>query len=125
MASVNNQVVFITGGAAGVGAEVARRLHRQGAKLVLTDVDAAAQQFMGEGETLFIHAMEGAGPSTYAICFGLARLSGPQNAPVALTALAEKLPGLDRATLLGPAQRRAIDGVGDPADLLEPDAGIH
>lgn len=33
--------------------------------------------------------------------------------------------GLDRATLLGPAQRRAIDGVGDPADLLEPDAGIH
>ena len=33
--------------------------------------------------------------------------------------------GLDRATLLGPAQRRAIDGVGDPADLLDPDAGIR
>ncbi|OKH79135.1 short-chain dehydrogenase [Mycobacterium sp. ST-F2] len=42
MGSVNGKVVFITGGAAGVGAEVARRLHRKGAKLVLTDVDAAA-----------------------------------------------------------------------------------
>lgn len=42
MGSVYGKVVFITGGAAGVGAEVARRLHRKGAKLVLTDVDAAA-----------------------------------------------------------------------------------
>ena len=38
--SVNNQVVFITGGARGIGAELARRLHRKGAKLVLTDLDA-------------------------------------------------------------------------------------
>ncbi|MBN9633650.1 MAG: SDR family NAD(P)-dependent oxidoreductase, partial [Actinobacteria bacterium] len=42
MGSVYGKVVFITGGAAGVGAEVARRLHRKGAKLVLIDVDAAA-----------------------------------------------------------------------------------
>ncbi len=42
MSSVYGKVVFITGGAAGVGAEVARRLHRKGAKLVLTDVDAGA-----------------------------------------------------------------------------------
>jgi NAD(P)-dependent dehydrogenase (short-subunit alcohol dehydrogenase family) len=42
MTSVNSQVVFITGGAHGIGAEVARRLHARGAKLVLTDVDAAA-----------------------------------------------------------------------------------
>jgi NAD(P)-dependent dehydrogenase (short-subunit alcohol dehydrogenase family) len=41
MGSVNGKVVFITGGAAGVGAEVARRLHAKGAKLVLIDVDAA------------------------------------------------------------------------------------
>ncbi|MBS9533017.1 SDR family oxidoreductase [Mycobacterium sp. M1] len=39
MKSVNNQVVFITGGAHGIGAEAARRLHRKGAKLVLTDLD--------------------------------------------------------------------------------------
>ena len=38
----SGKVVFITGGAAGVGAEVARRLHAKGAKLVLTDVDADA-----------------------------------------------------------------------------------
>lgn len=42
MGSIAGQVVFITGGAAGVGAEVARRLHARGARLVLTDVDDAA-----------------------------------------------------------------------------------
>ena len=42
MGSVSGKVVFITGGAAGVGAEVARRLHAKGAKLVLTDVDEGA-----------------------------------------------------------------------------------
>ncbi|MCW2999289.1 MAG: family oxidoreductase [Solirubrobacterales bacterium] len=41
MNSLNGKVVLITGGARGVGAEVARRLNRQGAKLVLTDLDAA------------------------------------------------------------------------------------
>lgn len=39
MTSIDSQVVFITGGAGGIGAEVARRLHAKGAKLVLTDVD--------------------------------------------------------------------------------------
>jgi NAD(P)-dependent dehydrogenase (short-subunit alcohol dehydrogenase family) len=39
MGTVNGKVVFITGGAAGVGAEVARQLHDRGATLVLTDVD--------------------------------------------------------------------------------------
>ena len=42
MTSVNSKVVFITGGAHGIGAEVARRLHAKGAKLVLTDLDAEA-----------------------------------------------------------------------------------
>ena len=37
MTSVNAQVVFITGGGQGIGAEVARRLRAKGAKLVLTD----------------------------------------------------------------------------------------
>ncbi|TQK32113.1 SDR family oxidoreductase [Arthrobacter sp. SLBN-53] len=41
MSSLHGKVVFITGGARGVGAEVARRLRRKGAKLVLTDLDAA------------------------------------------------------------------------------------
>ena len=42
MTSVHGKVVFITGGARGIGAEVARRLHDKGAKLVLTDLDEAA-----------------------------------------------------------------------------------
>lgn len=41
MGAVNKKVVLITGGARGVGAEVARRLHAKGASLVLTDVDQA------------------------------------------------------------------------------------
>jgi NAD(P)-dependent dehydrogenase (short-subunit alcohol dehydrogenase family) len=41
MKPLNSQVVFITGGAGGIGAELARRLHHQGAKLVLTDLDEA------------------------------------------------------------------------------------
>jgi NAD(P)-dependent dehydrogenase (short-subunit alcohol dehydrogenase family) len=41
MSSVNGKVAFITGGARGIGAEVARRLHRKGAKLALVDLDEA------------------------------------------------------------------------------------
>ncbi len=39
MSSVNGNVVFITGGGRGIGAEVARQLHAKGAKVVVTDLD--------------------------------------------------------------------------------------
>src|ERR1700752_4299912 len=41
MTSLQGKVVFITGGARGIGAEVPRRLRDKGAKLVLTDLDKA------------------------------------------------------------------------------------
>jgi NAD(P)-dependent dehydrogenase (short-subunit alcohol dehydrogenase family) len=41
MTSLQDKVVFITGGARGIGAEVAQRLRNKGAKLVLTDLDEA------------------------------------------------------------------------------------
>src|SRR6476660_5331675 len=44
MSSLKGKVVFITGGARGIGAEVARQLHAKGAKLVLTDLDETALQ---------------------------------------------------------------------------------
>jgi NAD(P)-dependent dehydrogenase (short-subunit alcohol dehydrogenase family) len=44
MNALNGKVVLITGGARGIGAEVARRLHAKGAKLVLTDLDETALQ---------------------------------------------------------------------------------
>lgn len=40
MSSLTGKVVFITGGARGIGADVARRMRRKGANLVLTDIDA-------------------------------------------------------------------------------------
>jgi NAD(P)-dependent dehydrogenase (short-subunit alcohol dehydrogenase family) len=42
MTSLHGQVVLITGGARGIGAEVARRLRNKGAKLVVTDLDKTA-----------------------------------------------------------------------------------
>jgi NAD(P)-dependent dehydrogenase (short-subunit alcohol dehydrogenase family) len=39
MSSVNGKVILITGGARGIGSELARRLRDKGAKLVLTDLD--------------------------------------------------------------------------------------
>ena len=42
MTSLQDKVVFITGGARGIGAEVAHRLRNKGAKLVLTDLDKDA-----------------------------------------------------------------------------------
>lgn len=41
MSSLKDKTVVITGGARGVGADVARRLHRKNARLVITDIDAA------------------------------------------------------------------------------------
>lgn len=60
MKSANSEVVFITGGAHGIGAEVARRLHSRGAKLVLADLDegqlksVAAE--LGDGRVLTVVA---------------------------------------------------------------------
>jgi NAD(P)-dependent dehydrogenase (short-subunit alcohol dehydrogenase family) len=60
MTSLHGKVVFITGGARGIGAEVARRLHNKGAKLVLTDLDAtelaALAAELGEDRVLTVVA---------------------------------------------------------------------
>lgn len=61
MTSVQDKVVFITGGARGIGAEVARRLHNKGAKLVLTDIGTAelttiAAELGGDGRVLTVVA---------------------------------------------------------------------
>ncbi|HEX2287066.1 MAG TPA: SDR family oxidoreductase, partial [Mycobacterium sp.] len=49
MGSVNGKVALITGAANGIGAEVARRLHDKGAKLVLTDLDEGRLKEVGAG----------------------------------------------------------------------------
>lgn len=57
MTSVQDKVVFITGAGRGIGAEVARRLHNKGGKLVLTDLGEAelksiAAELGGDGRVL-------------------------------------------------------------------------
>lgn len=61
MTSVQDKVVFITGAGRGIGAEVARRLHNKGAKLVLTDLGEAelksiAAELGGDGRVLTVVA---------------------------------------------------------------------
>lgn len=61
MTSLQDKVVFITGGARGIGAEVARRLHNKGAKLVLTDLGktelaAIADELGGDDRVLTVVA---------------------------------------------------------------------
>jgi NAD(P)-dependent dehydrogenase (short-subunit alcohol dehydrogenase family) len=60
MSSVNGKVALITGGANGIGAEVAGRLHAKGAKLVLTDLDEgqlkAVASRLGEDRVLTVVA---------------------------------------------------------------------
>ena len=48
MTAFTGKVVLITGGARGIGAEVARRLHARGANLVLVDLDAPPLQELTE-----------------------------------------------------------------------------
>jgi NAD(P)-dependent dehydrogenase (short-subunit alcohol dehydrogenase family) len=48
MTSLRGKVVFITGSAGGIGAEVAKLLHGMGAKLVLTDADASGLEALSK-----------------------------------------------------------------------------
>lgn len=60
MTALGSQVVLITGGCGGIGAELARRLHAKGAELVLTDLDrnglAKLSSELGEERVLTVLA---------------------------------------------------------------------
>lgn len=59
--SVDGKVAIITGGASGIGAACAMALAREGAKVVVTDLDDAGGQAVvdkvdsGGGEAIFLH----------------------------------------------------------------------
>jgi len=61
MGQVEGKVAIVTGGAAGIGAACAATLAREGAKVVLTDLDAARGEALAErlraagGEARFLH----------------------------------------------------------------------
>lgn len=68
-------------------------------EVMLQDVDAVAKQIIAAGDSLFEHVLQGAGPTTFALCSCLDRLAGPDNAPVDTAALQAQLSGLNDAAL--------------------------
>ncbi|KUI23290.1 short-chain dehydrogenase [Mycobacterium sp. GA-1285] len=81
MASVNGKVVLITGGANGIGEEVARRLHDKGAKLVLTDLDGdrlarVAARFGNEGVVTAVADVRDLAAMEAAVAKGVERFGG-------------------------------------------------
>jgi len=81
MGSLNGKVVLITGGANGVGVEVARRLHAKGAKLVLTDLDdgklkEVAAEFGEDGVVTVVADVRDLAAMQTAVAEGIERFGG-------------------------------------------------
>ena len=61
MGQVDGKVAIVTGGASGIGAACAATLAREGAKIVVTDLDDAAGRAVAEkiggagGEAIYLH----------------------------------------------------------------------
>lgn len=62
--SLKDQVVVVTGGATGIGAEVARQFHSQGARVYILDIDDAAGSALAES----LSKPKSDGAATYAHC---------------------------------------------------------
>ncbi|KUI21168.1 short-chain dehydrogenase [Mycobacterium lehmannii] len=81
MSSLNGKVALITGGANGIGEEVARRLHDKGAKLVLTDLDAdrlaqVAARFGEDGVVTSVADVRDLAAMEAAVAKGVERFGG-------------------------------------------------
>jgi NAD(P)-dependent dehydrogenase (short-subunit alcohol dehydrogenase family) len=80
MSSVNGKVALITGGANGIGEEVARRLHDKGAKLVLVDLDEArldeVAARVGEGVVTAVADVRDLAAMESAVAKGVERFGG-------------------------------------------------
>lgn len=84
MTTMQDKVVFITGGGRGIGAEVARRLHNKGARLVLTD--------LGDKELAGIEAELGGDQRVLTVVADVRDLPAMQNAAQQAV---EKFGGID------------------------------
>lgn len=81
MSSLSGKVALITGGANGIGEEVARRLHDKGAKLVLTDLDAdrlaqVAARFGEDGVVTAVADVRDLASMEAAVAKGVERFGG-------------------------------------------------
>lgn len=80
----------------------------------LDDVECVAEQFMGFNETLFDHALLGAGSQAFSTCATIAHLTGNANLPVALEDLIEALPTIEE-----PDMRRTLQSLCEQGILSE------
>ncbi|MCV7280985.1 SDR family oxidoreductase [Mycolicibacterium flavescens] len=81
MSSLSGKVALITGGANGIGEEVARRLHAKGAKLVLTDLDCdrlaqVAARFGEDGVVTAVADVRDLAAMEAAVAKGVERFGG-------------------------------------------------
>jgi NAD(P)-dependent dehydrogenase (short-subunit alcohol dehydrogenase family) len=89
MGQVDGKVAVVTGGASGIGAACAMTLAREGAKVVITDIDDAggqgiAEQIVGAGgEALFLHHDVSLEESWPGVIAGAEQRFGPLNVVVA------------------------------------------
>ena len=86
--------------------------------VTMDDVESVAQQFMDYNETLFDHAVLGAGRHAFAICAAIASLSGAANRPVALAELVPLVSGADEADV-----RRTLQSLCEQGSLSESTPG--
>lgn len=106
MAMLDGKVAFITGGASGIGAGAAVRFAREGARVVLADVQTE------EGENIRNEIVSAGGHAIYVTC----DVSEPQSVQQAIEAAVQHFGRLDIVMA-----NAGINGVWTPIEKLQPE----
>jgi NAD(P)-dependent dehydrogenase (short-subunit alcohol dehydrogenase family) len=106
MSMLENKVAFITGGASGIGAGTAKRFAKEGAKVVLADLQEE------EGQQIQQEIEQSGGQALYVKC----DVSSPESVQAAINSTIEKFGRLDIVFA-----NAGINGVWTPIEELKPE----